>query len=181
MKKTNLWDLYFYKGKYRTDEGLKRALIKDGIVWVSPKQNYYFYEKYTEYCYPYFLMRDYASDEEWCSKEELKHFRKWLNQKIKDGEITVCNTAWYHCEANEGIGEPEWIDARDAVMSCMDVFYPKCPDEFIENSEYSVEEYCQTLSDDEFKNFEKLPEEKQYKIAMRWRIKLYNKYKETSK
>ena len=40
----DLSDLYFYKGKYRTDEGLKRALIKEGIVWMSPKRNYYNYE-----------------------------------------------------------------------------------------------------------------------------------------
>lgn len=176
-KKVDLYDLYFYKGKYRTDEGLKRALIKDGIVTVSPKQNYYCYEKYTEYCYPYYMMQDYASDNEWCSEEELKHFRKWLNTKIRDGEITVCNTSWYHSDYTDGIGT-EWWDCLEAVKDGMDRFDPKWPDDFIENAEYSVEEYCQTLTEEEFAKFENLPEEKQYRIAMKWRIKVYNEAKQ---
>ena len=175
-QKPELHEYYFYKGKYRTEEGLKRALIKDGIVTVSPKQNYYCYEAYTEYCYPYDMMLDYAHDYEWCSEEELKHFRKWLNQKIKNGEITVCNTAWYHCDENDGIGT-EWWDCLEAVKDGMDRFDPKWPDDFIENAEYSVEEYCQTLTDEEFAKFETLPEEKQYRIAMKWRINMYNEAK----
>ena len=137
-QKPELHEYYFYKGKYRTEEGLKRALIKDGIVWVSPKQNYYCYKEYTEYCYPYDMMLDYAHDYEWCSEEELKHFRKWLNKKIKSGEITVCNTAWYYCDENDGIGT-EWWDCLGAIKDNMDRFDPKWPDGFIENAEWSVE------------------------------------------
>jgi len=173
----DLSDLYFYKGKYRTDEGLKRALIKDKIVWTSPKQNYYCYEDYTEYCYPYDMMFDYASDYEWCSKEELKHFRSWLNKMIKEGKITICNCMFYHCDENDGIGTCDWWDTREAIMDCMDRLDPKYPDDFIETSENSVEEYCQTLSEDDFKKFEELSEDKQYKIAMSWRIEMYNNYK----
>ena len=176
-QKLELYDYYFYKGKYRTDEGLKRALIKDGIVWTSPKRNYYCYEDFTEYCYPYDMMLDYAHDYEWCSKEELKHFRSWLNKMIKEGKITVCNCIFYHCDENDGIGTPEWWDARESILGGMFGFDPKYPDDFIENAEYSVEEYCQTLTDEEFAKFESLPEEKQYKIAMKWRIDEYNKAK----
>ncbi len=168
-------DLYFYKGKYRTEEGLKRALIKDGIVTVSPKQNYYCYEDYTEYCYPYDMMFDYASDYEWCSKEELKHFRSWLNKMIKEGKITVCNTSWYHSDYTDGIGMIDFWDCLEQIREGMDRFDPKYPDDFIETLENSVEEYCQTLSDEEFKEFEKLPEKKQDRIAMNWRTNLYNK------
>lgn len=172
-KKVNLNDLYFYKGRYRTEEGLKRALIKDGIVTVSPKQNYYHYMEYTDYCYPYDMMLDYAYEYEWCSEEELKHFRKWLNQKIKNGEITVCNTSWYHCDENDGIGT-DWWDCLGVIKDYMDIFDPKWPDDFIENAEYSVEEYWRTLTDEESAKFETLPEEKQYRIAMKWRINMYN-------
>lgn len=174
--RTELHDYYFYKGKYRTEEGLKRALIKDGIVTVSPKQNYYCYEEYTEYCYPYAMMLDYAYYYEWCSEEELKHFRKWLNQKIKNGEIIVCNTSWYHCDENDGMGT-DWWDCLEAVKEGRDRFDPKWPDDFIEEAEWSIEEYCQTLTDEEFAEFKTLPEKKQYRIAMRWRIDIYNKAK----
>jgi len=170
-------DLYFYKGRYRTDNGLKRALIKDGIIWVSPKRNYYCWDKQFEYCYDFEYMRDYCHDYELITDDEYKHFRKWLNKMIKAGEITICNTSWYHCDENDGIGTPDFWDAREAVVDSMDRFDPKYPDDFIETLENSVEEYYETLTDEEFKEFEKLPDEVQEKAAMKWRIKMYNNYK----
>ena len=167
-------DKYFYKGKYRTYEGLKRALIKDKIVTVSPKQNYYWYEDKTEFYYPYSMMYDYAHDYEWCSKEELNHFRSWLNKKIEEGKISVLNTSWYHCEENDNIGTENFWDTLQAIMEGMDRFDPKYPDDFIETDEQSVEEYCQTLTNEEFNKFQKLPDDNQYRIAMSWRIKCYN-------
>ena len=142
-------DLYFYKGKYRTEEGLKRALIKDKIVWVSPKQNYYCYEDYTEYCYPYDMMFDYASDYEWCSKEELKHFRGWLNKMIKEEKITVCNCMFYHSDYTDGIGMIYFWDCLEEIREGMDRFDPKYPDDFIETLEQTVEEYSETVSKEE--------------------------------
>ena len=176
-KQINLWELCFYKGKYRTDEGLKRALIKDKIVWTSPKRNYYEYEDVFEYCYDFETLRDYVTDYEMCSSDDAKHFRRWLNQKIKEGKIKVLNTSWYHCDANDGIGTMDWWDTREAIMDCMYRFDSKYPDDFIETSENSAEAYCQTLSKEDFERFEKLPEDKQYRIAMRWRIEMYNNCK----
>ena len=91
-------------------------------------------------------------------------------------ESTTYRSPFYHCDENDGIGT-DWWDCLDAVRDCMDRFDPKWPDDFIENAEYSVEEYCQTLSDKEFEEFETLLEEEQYKLAMRWRIKMYNEAK----
>lgn len=167
-------DKYFYKGKYRTEEGLKRALIKDKIVTVSPKQNYYLYEDVFEYCYDFETLRDYVTDYELCTAEEAKHFRKWLNEKIREGKISVLKTSWYHCEENDNIGTEDFWDTLQAIMENINYFDPKYPEDFIETDEQSVEEYCQTLTDEEFNKFEKLPDDKQYRIAMRWRIKCYN-------
>ena len=166
-------DLYFYKGKYRTELGLKRALIKDGIVTVSPKQNYYLWEKCFEYYYPYDMLKDYCTDYEYISEEEAKHFRAWLNKMIKAGEIEVTNHEWYHCEENDNIGTEDFWDTLEAVKDNMDRFDPKYPDEFIEDVERTIDEFADTVSEEYWNEFLKLPDEEQEKIAMKWRIKTY--------
>ena len=175
MKKKikDLSDLYFYKGKYRTEEGLKRALIKDGIIWTSPKRNYYHYIDVFEYCYSFEMLRDYVTDYGLCSADDAKHFRKWLNQKIKENKIKVINTSWYHCDENDGIGEIDWLDTLDSVMDTRSSFDLQYPNDFIETSEQSVEEYCQTLNREDLNKFESLSSDKQYKLAMNWRIDMY--------
>lgn len=168
-------DLYFYKGKFRTEEGLKRALIKDGRVTTSPKQNYYCYEDFTEYCYPYDALFDYAHDYEWCTEEELKHFRKWLNSKIKEGKISVVNASWYHCEENDNLGTTDFWETLEAILDGMWSFDPRYPDDYIESLEDTINNYVDTISDDEYNSFSQLDDAKQSKIAMAWRIKEYNK------
>lgn len=173
MKKDiDLNDLYFYKGKFRTDDGLKRALIKDGTVWVSPYRAYYLIEKYWEYYYDKDMLEDYATDYELTTRE---NFNKWLREQIKTGQCQVCHTQWYHCDANDGIGTMDWWDTREAIEDSLDRWDPKYPDDFIERSERTWEEYVDTISDEEFKKFERLPDDKQMRIAMKWRINLYNK------
>ena len=166
-------DLYFYKGKYRTEEGLKRELIKDKTIWVSPKRNYYCFNTRDEYFWPYEEFKERAEDYDWCSKEELKHFRKWINEKLETGELDILNTQFYHSDYTDGIGMIDFWDCLEEIREGMDRFDPKYPDDFIETLEQTVEEYVETISDEEFKKFEKLPEKKQDRIAMNWRIKMY--------
>ena len=174
-------DLYFYQGKFRTEEGLKRALIKDGTVWVSKKQNYYWWEKQFEYYYDFEMLRDYVTDYELCTKEEAKHFRKWLNNKIKEGEITVLNTMWYHSDATDGIGCCEFWECLDAIRGdAYPLSYTRDYDYFIETVEQTVEDYGETISEEEWKEFLKLPDAEQEKIAMKWRINDYKRAKEVS-
>lgn len=172
-KKKELWNLYFYKGKYRTDEGLKRALIKDGIVWVSPYRTYYYIERYFGVYLNRDELRDYAVDYELTTEE---NFNKWLREQVKDGQCEICRTQWYHCDDNDGIGTCDWWDTRDVIIDSMDCFDPKHPDDFIEMSERTLDEYCDTLSEEEYEKFNKLPENKQFRIAMKWRVDMYNKY-----
>ena len=174
--KVSYSDLWFYKGKYRTELGLKRALIKDDIVTVSPKRNYYCWRDKYEYFYPYDWMRDSCWDDGYITEEEYDHFRKWLNKMIKTGEIDVCCHEWYHCEENDNIGTEEFWETLEAVLdgSCGEERYMY---EYIENAERTLDNYCgDILTKEEFNEFDKLPEDKQFKIAMKWRIQTYKDY-----
>lgn len=171
-----LLELYFYKGKYRTDEGLKRELIKDGTVWVSRKQNYYLLSDVFEYYYSYDYLMDYVTDNGLTTRSG---FRKWLKQQISEGKCEVLNTRWYHCDANDGIGTMDWWDTREAIIDGFDRYDPKWPDDFIEQCERTIESYAdEVLTEEEWQQFLKLPEEKQCRIAMKWRIAKYNHDKE---
>lgn len=174
-KRVDLNDLYFYKGRFRTDEGLKRALIKDGTVNVSPYRAYYCIEELSEYSWDRQTIKELAIDRYLATEEE---FNKWIKEAIDNGECEVTHTRWYHCDANDGLGTRDWWDTREAVESDFDCWNPKYPDDFIERSEITWESYADTLSEEEFKKFEKLPEDKQMRTAMRWRINIYKKAKE---
>lgn len=175
-------DLYFYQGKFRTELGLKRALIKDDIVSVSKLCNYYLLKEdkdlpwhyWMEYFWDFDSFKDYCTDNEIVTEEEAKHFRKWLNKMIKEGRVEVTHTRYYSADATDNIGTPDFWDVREAVMDCMDDV--RYLDDYIEDSERTWENYVDTISDEEFKVFEKLPEEEQNKIAMAWRIKTYKDY-----
>lgn len=172
-KQVDLYDLYFYKGKYRTEEGMKRQLIKEGNVWVSPKKNYYRFEEWSDYFYDIDTLHDYAErfPEYICSKEDLKHFRKWVNKMIAQHRISVAYTSWYH---TDNYGFPTFFEALDDLMGNLNIFNPKYPDEFIETVEESCDRYIDTLTEKEFAEFQKLPDDKQLKLGMKWRIKVYN-------
>ena len=170
-------DLYFYKGKFRTDEGLKRALIKDDIVTISPNRAYYLWEEKFEYYYDYNMLKDYCTDYEYITKEEANNFRKWLNKMVKEGKIEVVHHQWYHCDENDNIGTEDWWDTREAIIDNMDRWDPRWPDDFIEHVERTVEAYGDTISQEEWDKLMKLPDEEVDKIAMKWRINEYNKAK----
>ena len=142
-------DLYFYKGKFRTDEGLKRALIKDDIVTISPNRAYYLWEEKFEYYYDYDMLKDYCTDYEYITKEEANNFRKWLNKMVKEGKIEVVHHQWYHCDENDNIGTEDWWDTREAIIDNMDRWDPRWPDDFIEHVERTVEAYGDTISQEE--------------------------------
>ena len=162
-------DLYFYKGKFRTEEGIKRALIKDGLIWVSPLKNYYLYEDYNpELYYSADELEDYLEDQ--CLFEKGK-FRKWLNSKIKEGKVKVLKTKWYH---DEECGKTEFWEALEFWQDVYDRFDPKYPDEFIEWNERTIESYLDTLQTNiEYDAAEQYSDEDLMKIAMQWRIKTY--------
>lgn len=170
-------DLYFYKGKYRTEEGLKRALIKDKKVWTSPKQNYYLLVDQFEYYYDFEYLKELLKDRNMLDEKQLKHFRKWLNQQQKEGLVDVLHTSFYHCEETDGMGFPDFWEILESIIDYNDIFNEEYCDDFVEQVERTFDNYIDNLSEDEFKELEKLPENKQYKKAMNWRVQQYNEYK----
>jgi len=78
-------DLYFYKGKFRTEEGIKRELIKDGTIDVSPLCTYYAWDKQFEYFYDFDYLRDLCHDNELITEEEYKPLESFLIRKLKRG------------------------------------------------------------------------------------------------
>jgi len=162
-------DLYFYKGKFYTELGLKRALAKDGELTYS-RGTFYLYEKYFEYYYSYNEFRDRLHDYNYITDEEYKHFKKWLNKKVADKEVQVLkNHTFYHCDATDGIGD-EW----DYILESLRDFGTS-EENRIQTDEEVIEDYCQTLSEEEFKKFCQLPDLKQFNIASKWAIETYNK------
>lgn len=160
--------LYFYKGKFRTETGLKYALIKDGTVWVS-RGNFYCYLPYSdeEIHYTRDYLRDILHENGIITDEEHKHFQKWMNEKVKEGTLSVRkNCTWYHCEANDGMGE-EWDTCLESIL-----WEGVTP---IETEEQVVEDYCEAITEEQFRIFLKLPECRQEAIARRWRIEKYEK------
>ena len=161
-------DFYFYEGKFHTEEGLKRALIKDGSVWVS-RGTFYCYLPYSdeEIYYHFDYLRDILHDNGVINDEEYKHFRKWLNSKEKEGSLSVKrNCTWYHSEETDGMGV-DWPECLEALRNgFLD----------IKTDEEIMEEYCdKALTDEQFKVFEKLPECRQFAIARKWKIERFRK------
>lgn len=159
-------DLYFYMGKFRTEEGLKRALIKEGVISHAWRVRAYEYsDMYYDYKYLKDMLRDSGLEEKY-----LKHFRKWL----KDNNIPfVGKQTWYYSDAMDGWNTLD--NTMEAVLDGYEPFDPKFPEYFVEPLEYTLDNYTETLSHEEYQLFVKLPEEKQFKQAMKWRI---NSYKE---
>lgn len=170
-------DLYFYKGKFRTELGMKRELIKDGTVDVSPLCTYYAWDKQFEYFYDFDYLRDICHDRELITDDEYKHFRKWLNKKIKDGEIRTYYGRYYSSDYTDNIGF-DWWETFECIRESLYPWNPKYPDEFIETDEEVIESYSETISQEEWDKFLKLPDEEQEKIAMKWRV---NEYKKANK
>lgn len=157
--------LYFYKGKFYTELGLKRVLIKDGRVWVS-RGTFYLYEKTEEYYWHFDTLRDILNDKGVINAEEYAHFQKWINKKEKEGEVKVLrNFTFFHCDENDGLGD-DWNECLDALRDF--------GNSNIKTDEEVIEDYCQTISEEEFKAFLKLPDLKQFNIASKWAIKTYN-------
>ena len=130
-------DLYFYKGKYRTDEGLMRALIKDGTVNVE-YGTFYLLEDVYEYYYPYYYLEDMITD---TGVVDRKGFRKWLNTQIKYGKCQVLRKHhFYSSDYTDNIGT-DWWDCRECILDSLDRYDSRYPDDFIENAEMSIEEY----------------------------------------
>lgn len=171
----NLYDMYFYKGKYHTLEGLKRALIKDDVVWVSPKKNYYLIEKYHDYFQDREWWRDMSI--EWKLTTE-KDFNKWLKEMIDSGQCDVRNTCFYHSFASDCLGEMYFEEALEYILDDANSYnFDNEYDEYVETSEKSLDEYVDILTDEQFHKFDSLSDDKQMKIAMKWRINEYNKLK----
>ena len=169
-----LLELTFYKGKYRTPRGLKQALIKEDIVWISKKRNYYLWDAFYEYYYDYEYFRDLCNNDGFITASEYKHFRKWLKEKIKTGEIKYINTRWYHCEENDGIGCIDYDECLECVRDGLS--NPRDLDNYIETSEQSIDYFADTMTAEEFQEFLKLPEAVQLTKAMNWRIKTYKEW-----
>jgi len=156
---------YFYEGKFYTERTLKSALIKDGTIWVSSGSFYYYPEYNDEVIYQFDILRDILHDNGLITEEEYKHFRKWVNAKIKSGKIDYRpGLTLYHSEYSDNMGY-EWDEAFDILRN----------DDVFETEEEVIENYCNTLSEKEFETFNKLPDSCQLSIAMNWRIKEYEK------
>ena len=167
-------DLYFYKGKFRTENGLKRALIKDDIVDVSAG-TFYLLEDVYEYSYPYGILEDMITDKGVC---ERKDFRKWLNKEIKEGRCQVFKNQRFYSsfDYTDNIGT-DWWDCLECILDSLDRYNPNYPDDFIETDEQVIESYAdEALTQEQFDNwFVKLSDEEQFKIASKWRIDMYKK------
>lgn len=161
-------DLYFYKGKFYTDLGLKRVLAKEGELTFS-RGTFYLYESVFECYYRFDYLRDLLHDYKLITDDEYKHFRKWLNKKIENKEISVLRDyTFYHCDANYNAGG-DWNYALEALRN-----YGTSEGEQIKTDEEIIEDYCQVLTDEQFKTFCKLPEARQSTIASKWAIKEYH-------
>ena len=154
------------------------AYFQISNCWRHKYGAYYLIEKYWEYYYDRETLKDYATDWDITTEE---NFNKWLKEQIETGQCQVIHTQWYHCDANDGVGTMDWWDTREAVEDSLDYWDPKYPDDFIERSERTWEEYVDTISEAEYEHFKNLPEDKQMRIAMRWRVNLYNKAVEANK
>ena len=172
-------DLYFYKGKFRTEEGIKRALIKDGTVDVSPLCNYYAWEAKFEYYYDFDYLKDICLDRGYITEDDYHHFRKWLNKKIKSGEIKTWFGRYYSSDYTDNIGF-DWWETFECIRNSLDYWNPKYPDEFIETDEEVIEAYGDTISNEEWDKLLKLSDEEQFKIAAKWRINEYKKAREAN-
>lgn len=163
-------DIYFYEGKFHTEEGLKRALIKDGNVWIS-RGTFYCYTPASEeeIFYEFDFLRDNLLEDGFISEEEHKHFRKWLNAKKKEGTLLVRkNCTWYHSEETDGMGV-DWPECLEALRNgFLD----------IKTDEEIIEEYCdKALTDEQFEVFSKLPDCRQFAIARKWKLEEWGKSK----
>lgn len=156
---------YFYEGKSYTERTLKSALIKDGTIWVSKGSFYYYPDFRDEFVYQFDMLRDLLRDNELITDEEYKHFRKWLNAKIKVGKVDYRpDLTLYHSEYSDGIGL-EWYEALDMLKDA-DIF---------ETGEEVLEDYCDTLTEEEYEIFSKMSDNYQEAIAMEWKIDKYEK------
>lgn len=161
-------DLYFYKGKFLTELGLKRALIKDDRVWVS-RGTFYLYEKTEEYYWHFDTLRDILNDKGVINAEEYAHFQKWINKKEREGEVKVLrNFTFYHCDENDGLGD-DWNECLDALRDF--------GNSDIKTDEEVIEDYCQTLTEEQFHTFLRLPEIRQFTIAKKWAVESYDQKK----
>lgn len=166
----DLYDLYFYKGKFRTEEGLKRALIKDGTIYVS-SGTFYRIPSLDELCYPYDYLEDIVTEKRYVDR---KGFRKWLTQEIREGRCQVLrNQRFYSSDYTDNVGT-DLYDCLDCIVDAFYYYDPKYPDDFIERSETTWENYAQTLEDKDWERFKVLPDSSQMRIAMKWRIAMYN-------
>ena len=111
-------DLYFYKGKFLTELGLKRALIKEGRVWVS-RGTFYLYEKTEEYYFEFDTLRDILSDKGVINEEEYNHFQKWINHKKKEGELKVLSDfTFYHLIIKSVCSLHIWSEPNHQKTKC---------------------------------------------------------------
>lgn len=165
-------DIYFYKGKFYTELGLKRVLSKEGRIWYS-RGTFYLYKANFEYYYDRQYFKDLLHDNDLITDEELKHFQKWINAKVRSGEISVLKGhTFYHCEENDGMGG-DWDEALEALK---DSYYNK--ENAIQTDEEIIEEYCdKALTDEQFEVFSKLPDCRQFAIARKWKLEEWGKSK----
>ena len=162
-------NLYFYKGNFYTELGLKKALSKDGELWYS-RGTFYLYEDVFEYYYKYDYFRDLLHDRNLITDEEYNHFKKWLNEKIADKEVQVLkNYTFYHIDANDGVGD-DWNYVLETLRD-----WGTSEGERIKTDEEIIEDYCQTLTEEQFQTFLALPDARQFTIAAKWATEEYNK------
>ena len=162
-------DLYFYKGKIYTELGLKRALIKSDEVWTNTGV-FYLYAKTEEYYWKYSQLKERLRDREIITEDEYKHFRKWLNEQIREGYASFTRKmTFYHCHQNDGVGT-DWHDCLETLREFGD-----SEDNRIKTDEDIIDDYCETLDDDQFAIFSKLPDQRQFNIASKWAIQEYYK------
>lgn len=167
-------DLYFYKGKFYTELGLKRALAKDGELTFS-RGTFYLYEAVFEYYYKFDYFRDLLHDRKLINDDEYKHFQKWINERVRSGEIKVLRDhTFYHIEANDGVGD-DWDYVLEGLRN-----YGTSEGELIKKDEEVIEDYCQTLTEEQFHLFCLLPDIRQFNIASMWAIGKYQKEHETN-
>jgi hypothetical protein len=154
-------ELYFYKGKFHTELGLRKVLMdeKEISVYYGPFYN----TDYYDYCYTKEELREKLHDDEYITDEEYNHFTKYLKQQVESHDFTVINEPLYGGEMTDCLTSP-WNDCFQLILDERD-------DNHIQTEEDIMDDYGETLTDDEWNKYCNLPYEKQFTVAKRWKLK----------
>lgn len=160
--------LYFYKGKFSTENGLRYILLKEGKI-ESVRGDFYLYPKNDTHYRSFNVLRDDLLKHKIISVKEYEDFSKWLKVKDNNGELTrLKNYTLYTCKENGGL-----LEEFETVL---EKFIKRHPG-VIETEEEVIEDYAKTIPEVQRRTFRLLPTYRQSYFAAKWRNERYQKEK----